>query len=815
MVENEKDIGIFAYGFYNAFFGFCFRHSSKRCGTQAKPQVLWKWGNDFEQAENTSMSTFEDCFIVPSKSGFYNCFDTTTGKLRWSFQKNGEELKSPHKNGDKFILPGSKTNACVDSSGKQIWEIELLNPTSIVLDSKRFFVFHSRPNWRGGALSCLDFSDGYLIWEKLIVGFSLGDSANFINGRLFYSLNWGSNIVCINADNGSVLWKTDAGYDRNLSSGLVVGDDYVVFKTRQRDHEVMGGFRFCSYENSADVIRLVCLDAKTGIVRWSKDMADDTYIVAIRIIGKNIYLEAGNHTTVLEAFSGKIVSDTENGDYIYKINKAPGLTNIYQFKKDKLNVIDPSNCKVIKSKVTGELYDLKIFDFGEHIIVVAGGVRGINDLICLKSSNLDILFQTKIFGQADDAFLENKKTILALSIRNSPDWGSNYILGLSLSEADPQKQLGKRMWSLPLTGLNFKPVITKDYVFAIIGVKIFCIGKKDGLTKWEYDSESYIKTPPSVDQNSIFTNKNWATVVSIDQETGKENWSYTDQNGLQLVQMLGNGNLLIKGQNSLLSMLDWKNGKTIHKLDEMHDSDAEFIDDNTICSYYAGNVTFANIETKTISQPWLLPPVQRMFDSDANIDERVWAYWQGKLLVAVREYDRNNQVDLICYDTKTFKELWSIQINDEYPKDYNQVIDGRMLLLKDKFLSLRSLEDGKAVWQKTLDTQNPEQITINTDYIYVKDNGKVHCLSTETGKTMWELEDKSTTTQAGSYQDELVLCSYGSMTFLKGNLPVKSMASFFTSFPWKQLAITATALMMLTCLYVVIRKIIKTKHERR
>lgn len=633
---------------------------------------------------------------------------------------------------------------------------------------------------------------------------------------MFYSLNWGSDIECINADNGSVLLKTDAGYDRILSSGLVVGDDYVVFKTRQRDHEVMGGFRFCSYENSADVIRLVCLDAKTGIVRWYKDMADYTYNAAIRIIGKNIYLDAGNHKTVLEASSGKIVSDTKNGDYINKINKTTDLTNIYQFNKDKLNVVDHSNDKTTKSKVIGELYDLKIFDFGEHIIVVAGGVRGINDLICLKSSNLDILFQTKIFGQVDDAFLDNKKTILALSIRNSPDWRSNYILGLSLSEADPQKQFGKRMWSLPLTGLNFKPVITKDYVFAVIGAKIFCIGKNDGLTKWEYDSESYITTPPSVDQDSIFTNKNWKTVVSIDQATGKENWSYADdKDGLKLVQMLSNSNLLIKGYNSLLSLLDWKNGKTIHKLDEMHDSDAEFIDDNTICSYYAGNITFANIETKTISQPWFLPPVQRIFYSDAKIDVSVWAYWQGKLLVAVLDYDKVYQKNLICYDTKTFKELWSIQINDEYLKDYNQVIDGKMLLLKDKFLSVRSLEDGKAVWQKTMDTQNPEQITINTDYIYVKDNGKVHCLSTETGKTMWELEDKSTTTQAGSYQDELVLCSYGSMTFLKGNLPVKSMASFFTSFPWKQLAITATALMMLACLYVVIRKINKTKHGRR
>lgn len=161
------------------FLGSVSGIQEREAETQAKPQVLWKWGNDFEQAENTSMSTFEDCFIVPSKSGFYNCFDTTTGKLRWSFQKNGENLRSPHKNGDNFILPGSKTTACVNSSGKQIWTIELLYPTSIVLDGKRFFVFHSSPDSNGGALSCLDSSDGHLIWKKLNVGFTLGDSTNF------------------------------------------------------------------------------------------------------------------------------------------------------------------------------------------------------------------------------------------------------------------------------------------------------------------------------------------------------------------------------------------------------------------------------------------------------------------------------------------------------------------------------------------------------------------------------------------------------------------------------------------------------------
>lgn len=515
---------------------------------------------------------------------------------------------------------------------------------------------------------------------------------------------------------------------------MAIGQSKIVYVKGTQSHETnLNKFIFVDYDNHIDYyqFKFECLDAKTGNVLWTKPCNFDFNAEynnwgapeTIKIDKDNFFV---NYTGIIYSFS----LHDGSAKYSFKRDEHALLhmreNYTYAYEDEEIIIRDHETGEESYLSLGSSMQSL-VLDSSGFVYLMTVDFKNIGQLRCFKKHSdgyLGCIWLREFTGYLHNAFFDAKQKRIAI------------VTGYDYSKPDKilcfDSEKGEQLWNFPISGFSIDPLITGNYVFTFLGTNVSCLNKKNGEQVWSFNISNPIDKPALSNNESIFLNNDAFTILCLDQATGKQKWSYNSKKGVSAVQFLDSGSLLVKEGMNFLN-LNPTTGELIYQFAQLAVSNSIFIDGKTICNYDAGNVMFINTETKTISQSMLLPPVKRILEDFANLDVNVWGYWQRKLLVSVLDYDKNRQVNLICYNAETFKELWSIPIKEPSYKESIQILDGKILLLNENFLSLRSMDNGEILWQITLNTHNPEHLSVNPDYVYIKDQGEAICFSTETG----------------------------------------------------------------------------------
>lgn len=795
-----------------------------KTGAQVKPQVLWKWGTDLEPTNVNDIVASDSFFLIPSKSGTLTCVDFESGSVKWNYSLPGQQLKKPVIENKNIILPGDKTIVCLNESGKEVWKKSFasLDKHFHVYSNNIIFTRWDVDKWNDrsiGYLSCLNAKNGKTLWEQK-VDYLYSDYfvLNLVDGLLYIVPSAYSPIItCLEPATGKLVFEHRFEEGLSLHSNLAIGQGRIVYVKGNHSGTRLNKFIFVDYiddqQRNYYQLKFECLDAKTGRVLWTKPCEFNFYSEYGGRSGEGTIIIQKGYFFVYEYVNFVHCFDLDNGDVKYSFPKddsAP-LWNqnfYYTYKDEEISNRDLETGKDLNTSKFGRTRQSRVIDNNEFVYLATVDYENKGMLRCFKKSSdnnlsyLSYIWARDFTGYLHNIFTDSRWRIVAVVTGQIYEKPENVTCFNS--------ENGQQLWSLPISGFSSDPMITENYVFTFTGTNINCLDKRKGEPIWSYNASKIVDKPVLSNKTSIFLSSDENTVVCLDQATGTRKWLYNNKNGLSLVQLLNSDSLLVKDVVNYFN-LNPETGKLNYKFTQLFTSDSNTIDEKTLCIFDARTVMFLSTKTRTFSQSIMLPPVKKILEDFANLDEKIWGYWQGKLLVSVLDYDKNRQVNLICYNAETLKELWSIPIKEPNGKKSIQVLNGKILMLNDNILSYRDIENGKSIWQKRLNTNIPDHLSMNADYVYIKDQDKAICFSTETGKTMWEYEDKKVTTQTGSYQDEMVLCSFGSMTFLKGNLPIKQP---LTNKNWQQAYLVFGSIILLGLALIVANIIIRRKKQK-
>lgn len=254
-------------------------------------------------------------YIIDHKgtNDIVRALDATTGKARWSFtykdadrDNYGFSRATPTVSGGKvYTISRLGLVSCLDANtGKKVWQRNLIADfrgqrpgwdysMSVLIDGKKAIVCPGGPN---AAVAALDKDTGKTLWQG-----GGSDAPSYatpvvatLNGKRQYVIFNVAGVMGVDAANGARIWQFPwrTGCDVNAASPLVIGNTVFITsgynhgcalievngrtaKAKWQNREIQshfsspivaGGYIYCT----SDPGKLVCLDLKTGAVRWQQ-----------------------------------------------------------------------------------------------------------------------------------------------------------------------------------------------------------------------------------------------------------------------------------------------------------------------------------------------------------------------------------------------------------------------------------------------------------------------------------------------------------------------------------------------------------------
>ncbi len=189
-----------------------------------------------------------------------SCIETSTGTVRWGFEKENVPFNSPAVNGGRVYV----------GSGNPMVKTE-------------------------GNVYCLDAFSGALFWNSSL-NEPVYSPMNFADGRIFFESTEG-NLFCLDAANGNKLWNYSMIGKAGWGQCPAVAHGYVYASSN--DDSWM-------YNNVPKLGTVLCLDAKEGTEIWNLTLEDSVSSVAVAY--GNVFFGSGDgNAYCLNASTGRKV----------------------------------------------------------------------------------------------------------------------------------------------------------------------------------------------------------------------------------------------------------------------------------------------------------------------------------------------------------------------------------------------------------------------------------------------------------------------------------------------------------------------------
>ena len=310
-----------------------------------------------------------------------------------------------------------------------------------------------------------------------------------------------------------VIWNTRIGQDALLSN-LVVTD------------------KFIYAINGKGVLN--CLDKKTGKLIWNQTIApqikDSKFIGGMSYHDNILYI--GTNINTFIAF------DTKSKKILWKKELDNSVKSIPFYHNGKIVITTANNHTFILNALSGKLVSATVADKADiNLIRLGTPVAFNNNVICVYSSGEIISFNISdgSINWTDilvSKYMGNTSTIIP-NITASP-----IIIGNKCLIANSYSQMvlfdaesGVKIWQKNIGAISHPVVADDKWIFAICDNELVCFNLFDGSVIWKYDlvklfnkkkDSKLIKWhDPLLINNQIWLFTNSGSIVKFDAKTGK------------------------------------------------------------------------------------------------------------------------------------------------------------------------------------------------------------------------------------------------------------------------------------------------------
>lgn len=326
--------------------------------TAKPPKELWRAAMNDKGYAGASAAAGK-VFLLDSNGQEDNirALDSQTGKEIWSFKYpasytpmigGGEadwgfgRTTPTYNNGHVYVLSALGKLRCMDAEkGAELWQRDIKTDfkgkpgawhytAPPIVDGNKLIVC---PGGENAGVVALDKDTGKDIWKgggSDKAGYAL-PLVGTLDGKKQYVVLTGSNLIGVDAENGSLLWSVPwvTDYDVNAATPIISGNTVFVCSGEKHGSaliEVSGGAAKKLWENEemqsqfngpilsdgyvygiGDPGVLTCLDLKTGAVAWKQQgfekggvMAVDGALIAVDGAKGNVVLVSLNHDAYKE-----------------------------------------------------------------------------------------------------------------------------------------------------------------------------------------------------------------------------------------------------------------------------------------------------------------------------------------------------------------------------------------------------------------------------------------------------------------------------------------------------------------------------------
>ncbi len=306
----------------------------------------------------------------------------TPGKIIWNYdftRVNSAYMSRVTVSANMVVVPlGTEDMICLDlNTGKEIWKNPTSNPNTNTTKPAAFTLNNriytsENVSYTKGIMKCLDLNTGSLIWQFQT---PQGENADIKYGRKqinctpvvkngkVYFHDFQGVIYCLDASNGSLIWKNDINVTLNRKKteswkpdayeyqGPIMVEGNSVFAVctnrqlvclnvsdgskkwikefkgwRETDISLLGAFGGRVYAlyapwkkgASTETHNLIAIDSQTGKEIWKSPRLKGTYSRDLRVLNGNLMLTGGNalygsawnksYLTFIDINTGRIIS---------------------------------------------------------------------------------------------------------------------------------------------------------------------------------------------------------------------------------------------------------------------------------------------------------------------------------------------------------------------------------------------------------------------------------------------------------------------------------------------------------------------------
>ncbi len=698
------------------------RIATNGCGPKTdKLELKWEFEAPNQGKYSPIYVAFGESVYVGTDTNEIRCLNASDLSVKWVFKSNTWFDPYFDSYGNRLFLATGHASSlendsddkvfyCIDAKdGNVLWKIEESHKLyrddsdsilSILFEEERLYL-----QTHGGNIVCIDKNNGAILWYYYTFN-RFYTNLKIIDNKLYF---WDMDFVCLNAKNGKIIWKFEDEKNKEKDD---VNLDCLRGDGRPRMEHIPAMFEKKVYLTRYYTV--FCLDWDTGRMLWKYETnyLPQVTLVDNRIVVVSRYCENANFlATELECLDGDSGASFWNC-IIHGYNILSMILPIIDYQDNKYNTL-----KVLNKKIIASFHLEK---------------ENIYSLICLDVDSGNLVWNKYLPNDEPNQILVVDKTI--------------YMGGEKLGCIDIET--GKTLWEKSYTNSkNVKSVkmstpipiqadklliLLEEHLDASETIQKTICTDLDGKKIWEFHVMLYHQSLNHDilkihNSNIMFENDGTFYYMNID--TGKVVWIKKPYGYNKTFPATANGNAYIA--LNTIYCLDIEKGSIVWE-------------------YSENNEYFLHSPAISDGKLYCAADNERMYCIDSDIGKMIWTYYtkgkivtspivsDGKLYIMASKNTKdktNNRI--ICLDSITGAKVWEKQLEKEIP--FPPVIsNGKTLVINDSNLECFDNTSGNTIWSYDASDAITVNPTICDGKIFVGTENFIYCINIENGNTIFE-----------------------------------------------------------------------------